>query len=126
MELDDNRKDTPYLLGRLFALLEKTQSDAVGAVGASIKDRYIAPLPLRRFWSSRNCCAWPSTISGKAGYGKYNEDKIAGVMRGIDVFPPHLNPAGTGRFLHRLLPSARRQLSEKGKGVSHVRSCQPL
>lgn len=98
MELDDNRKDTPYLLGRLFALLEKTQSDAVGAVGASIKDRYIGAA------SATPLLVFPQLLRlaqhhiGKAGYGKYNEDKIAGVMRGIDVFPPHLTLPEQGDF----------------------------
>jgi CRISPR-associated protein Csd1 len=31
-----------YLMGRLFALMEKAQSDAIGSVGASIRDRYFA------------------------------------------------------------------------------------
>ena len=98
MELDDNRKDTPYLLGRLFALLEKTQSDAVGAVGASIKDRYIGAA------SATPLLVFPQLLRlaqhhiSKAGYGKYNEDKIAGVMRGIDVFPPHLTLPEQGDF----------------------------
>ena len=98
MELEDNRKDTPYLLGRLFALLEKTQSDAVGAVGASIKDRYIGAA------SATPLLVFPQLLRlaqhhiGKAGYGKDNEDKIAGVMRGIDVFPPHLTLPEQGDF----------------------------
>lgn len=40
--LDVNRKDQPYLLGRLFAVLEKAQEDAIPGTNATIKDRYIS------------------------------------------------------------------------------------
>lgn len=40
MSLDVERTDPPYRLGRLFAVLEKTQKDALGDLSASIRDRY--------------------------------------------------------------------------------------
>lgn len=40
MALDRNRKEPAYLLGRLFAALEKTQGDAQGKIGATIRDRF--------------------------------------------------------------------------------------
>ncbi|GAB6111972.1 type I-C CRISPR-associated protein Cas8c/Csd1 [Desulfomicrobium salsuginis] len=36
------RTDRPYLLGRLFAVLEKAQEEAIPGAGATIKDRYLA------------------------------------------------------------------------------------
>lgn len=42
VSLDLEKKDLPYLLGRLFAVLEKAQEEAVPGVGATIKDRYLA------------------------------------------------------------------------------------
>lgn len=98
MNLDDSRKDRPYLLGRLFALLEKTQSDALGPVKASIKYRYIGAA------SATPLLVFPQLLRlaqhhiGKAGYGKYDEDKIADVMRNIDAFPPHLSLQEQGDF----------------------------
>lgn len=41
VSLDPARSDRPYLLGRLFALLEKAQEEAVPGAGATIKDRYL-------------------------------------------------------------------------------------
>ncbi len=41
VSLDPLRTDRPYLLGRLFAVLEKAQEDAVPGAGATIKDRYL-------------------------------------------------------------------------------------
>jgi CRISPR-associated protein Csd1 len=40
--LDLNRTDRPYLLGRLFAVLEKAQEEAIPNSNATIKDRYLA------------------------------------------------------------------------------------
>ena len=42
MSLDLNRTDQPYLLGRLFAVLEKAQEEAIPNASATIKDRYLA------------------------------------------------------------------------------------
>jgi CRISPR-associated protein Csd1 len=42
VSLDLNRTDRPYLLGRLFAVLEKTQEEAIPGANATIKDRYLA------------------------------------------------------------------------------------
>lgn len=42
MSLDPNRTDRPYLLGRLFAVLEKAQEEAIPNANATIKDRYLA------------------------------------------------------------------------------------
>ena len=39
--LNKEEKDIGYLLGRLFALLEKAQKDALGDVNASIVDKYL-------------------------------------------------------------------------------------
>lgn len=38
--LDEEKKDVPYLLGRLFAVLERLQGAALGDVNATIRDRY--------------------------------------------------------------------------------------
>ncbi|WP_028578573.1 type I-C CRISPR-associated protein Cas8c/Csd1 [Desulfomicrobium escambiense] len=42
VSLDPARTDRPYLLGRLFAVLEKAQEEAIPGAGATIKDRYLA------------------------------------------------------------------------------------
>jgi CRISPR-associated protein Csd1 len=42
VSLDLNRTDRPYLLGRLFAVLEKAQEEAIPGTNATIKDRYLA------------------------------------------------------------------------------------
>jgi len=42
MALDTERTDKGYVLGRLFAVLEKAQQDAIPNTGATIKDKYLA------------------------------------------------------------------------------------
>ncbi|SMP63715.1 CRISPR-associated protein, Csd1 family [Desulfonatronum zhilinae] len=41
VSFDPARTDRPYLLGRLFAVLEKAQEEAVPGTNATIKDRYL-------------------------------------------------------------------------------------
>ena len=40
VSLDEEKKEVPYLLGRLFAVLERLQGAALGDVNATIRDRY--------------------------------------------------------------------------------------
>ncbi len=40
--LDLDRTDQPYLLGRLFSVLEKAQEEAIPGANATIKDRYLS------------------------------------------------------------------------------------
>ncbi len=41
VSLDVTRTDRPYLLGRLFAVLEKAQEEAIPGANATIRDRYL-------------------------------------------------------------------------------------
>lgn len=52
MEMNPENQSSGYLLGRLFAVLERTQLAALGEVNASIRDKYIgaaATTPARVF-----------------------------------------------------------------------------
>ena len=40
--LNENSTDTAYNLGRLFAVLEKAQTDALGNINATIKDKFFS------------------------------------------------------------------------------------
>lgn len=51
MSLNEQATNPAYVLGRLFAVLERAQQDAIGDVNASIKDRYFA-----------SACASPVTV----------------------------------------------------------------
>lgn len=51
MSLNEHSAIPAYVLGRLFAVLEKAQQDAIGDVNASIKDRYFT-----------SACASPASV----------------------------------------------------------------
>ena len=98
MSLNTNKKDISYLLGRLFAILEKTQYDALGQVNTSIKDRFFS-----------SACAAPASVFPillrlgqyhieKSDYGNVSDKRIAEVMDMIDEFPAHLNLKEQGLF----------------------------
>lgn len=97
MSLNTESKNVGYRLGRLFAVLEKTQMEALGNVNATIKDRFFG-----------SAMATPATVFprlldlgqkhiAKAEYGYVMDRHIAEIMEGFEVadgtppFPAHLS-----------------------------------
>lgn len=98
MALDPDKKDAAYLLGRLFAVLEKAQLDALGKVNATIKDRFFS-----------SACATPAAVFprllklaqhhiGKAEYGQVSDRRIAEIMEHLETFPNHIGLEDQGLF----------------------------
>lgn len=85
MTLNEKSTIPAYLLGRLFAVLEKVQQEAIGDVNASIKDRYFT-----------SACASPRSVFptllrlsqhhiAKAKYGYASDHRIQEILDLIDV-----------------------------------------
>lgn len=85
MALNEQSTIPAYLLGRLFAVLEKAQQEAIGDVNASIKDRYFT-----------SACASPRSVFptllrlsqhhiSKAEYGYVNDRRIQDILNLLDV-----------------------------------------
>lgn len=85
MALNEQSTIPAYLLGRLFAVLEKVQGEAIGKMNASIKDRYFT-----------SACASPASVFpillrlsqhhiAKAEYGYTSERRIQDIMNLLDV-----------------------------------------
>lgn len=85
MSLNEQSTIPAYLLGRLFAVLEKVQLEAIGDVNASVKDRYFT-----------SACASPRTVFptllrlsqhwiSKAEYGYASDNRIEKIMNLLDV-----------------------------------------
>ena len=98
MALDTERKEIAYLLGRLFAVLEKTQLDALGKVNATIKDRFFSAA------SATPASVFPRLIYlsqyhiGKSEYGYISDGRIAKIMEDVESFPTHMNLQEQGMF----------------------------
>lgn len=85
MALNEQSTIPAYLLGRLFAVLEKVQGEAIGDVNASIKDRYFT-----------SACASPRTVFptllrlsqhhiAKAEYGYTSDRRIQEILGLLNV-----------------------------------------
>lgn len=94
--------DQGYVLGRLFALLEKVQLDAIGKnANATVRDRYMSAAsatPARVFPQLMRLAQFHV---GKAEYGSYVDTQIAEVLDVLDSdigFPRTLNLDEQGQF----------------------------
>lgn len=99
MSLNKEKKDTAYLLGRLFAVLEKAQLDALGKVNATIKDRFYGAA------SATPASVFPRLLRlsqhhiAKAEHGYISDRNIAEITENLDNgFPAHLNLQEQGLF----------------------------
>jgi len=96
--LNTENKNPGYLLGRLFALLEKAQHDANPEIKSTIKDRYYASA------SATPSAVFPVLLRlaqhhlAKSEYGGYVDKQIEGVIADIESFPAHLDLGQQGLF----------------------------
>ena len=98
MSLDTENKNIAYLLGRLFAVLEKTQKDALPGIKSTIKDRYYSSA------SATPAAVFPILLRlsqhhiEKAEYGYTNDKRIQEIINDINQFPRHLSLDEQGMF----------------------------
>lgn len=98
MSLDKESTNIAYRLGRLFAILEKAQRDAIPGANTTIKDRYSGSA------STTPRVVFPQLLRlaqhhiQKAEYGGRSDKMIEEVMQGINTFPTHLSLDEQGIF----------------------------
>lgn len=103
VSLDTDRTDTPYRLGRLLAIIDKLQQDALGSVNATLVDRYFGSA------SSTPAAVFPTLIRRSQHHlGKLRRDKpglavntervIQDVVSSIATFPKTLILEEQGLF----------------------------
>jgi CRISPR-associated protein Csd1 len=99
--LDLERTDPPYLLGRLFAVLERIQENALGQINRTIKDSYYGS------GSSTPAAIFPRLISlsrhhlnkiENPGQRTLREKELGGIMDGLSRFPGTLGMEAQGLF----------------------------
>lgn len=102
MSLNENYKHPAYVLGRLFAVLEKAQKEALGqGINATIKDRYFT-----------SACASPASVfptllrlshhhTAKAEYGGVIDRQIQDLLQLLEAkpFPNRLSLEEQGIFV---------------------------
>lgn len=113
MSLNTERTEPAYLLGRLFAALEKTQEDALGKINAGIRERFyssasatprsVFPRILRTY--QHHLAKMPSgALAERIGTEKATKAKtgreilIQAIHGPLDGYPAHLNLEAQGLF----------------------------
>lgn len=101
VSLNEDNRDIGYLLGRLFAVLEKAQEEAIPGANATIRDRYIGSA------SATPARVFPQLLKmsqhhiSKATYGKILDRRLQEIMNLIDAdegFPTTLSYDEQGQF----------------------------
>jgi CRISPR-associated protein Csd1 len=106
VSLDHNRTDRPYLLGRLFAVLEKAQEEAIPGANATIKDRYLAAAaatPGQVFHmllkNSANHIAKLKKIPEKKGRAFHFDVLTQDIIAGFSDYPKTMKAEEQGLFM---------------------------
>lgn len=101
MSLDRSNGNVGYLMGRLFAVLERAQEFANPGINATIRDRFYGAA------SSTPVAVFPHLMKLKnhhiaklenKGMAVNMEKQLGEIMGGISDFPAHLSLADQGRF----------------------------
>ena len=103
--LNENERNTGYRLGRAFALLEKTQKDALGTVNAPLRERYIGaasatprlvfPVLLRLAQHH----VTKARKNGRDAYETFFNRLMGDILDDMKDFPATLSLADQGRFM---------------------------
>ncbi|NLP18404.1 MAG: type I-C CRISPR-associated protein Cas8c/Csd1 [Firmicutes bacterium] len=99
VSLNEDSTNTPYRLGRLFALLEKAQQDANPGIGATIRDRYFGAA------SANPGRVFPILLRlaqhhiAKSDYKIALDKSIQEVVSRVTGFPANLNLEEQGLFV---------------------------
>ena len=100
VSLDKENTDVGYLLGRLFAVLEKVQEEANPGINATIRDKFYASASSTPNAVFGNLMRLKNHHLGKLSQGRsiYFERLLGEVIAGIPSFPAHLSLDEQGDF----------------------------
>jgi CRISPR-associated protein Csd1 len=100
VSLNEESTDVPYRLGRLFAVLEKAQSDSNKDLKSTINSKYFSSA------STTPAVVFPVLLKlaqhhiAKSDWGFKSEQSIQDILNGIDnEFPTFLNLEDQGKFM---------------------------
>ncbi len=101
MSLDRNRQDIGYVLGRLFAVLEKTQAEANPGLNSTIADRYFgsaSSTPIAVFGTLMRLLPHHLKKLEFEGRAVQLQWEIRQILEHCQKFPNHLNLEQQGLF----------------------------
>ena len=106
MSLDTNNTIPGYLLGRLFAVLERAQESANPGISATIRDRFygassstpVAVFPHLMKLKNYHIAKLENEKKGQAINLEKQIGEIIGKLDADNAFPPHLSLQEQGRF----------------------------
>lgn len=101
VSLDTNNSNPGYLMGRLFAVLEKAQEEASPNINATIRDRFYgaaSSTPVAVFPHLMKLKNYHIAKLNNRGRAVNLEKQIGEIISGVDEFPAHLSLADQGRF----------------------------
>lgn len=101
MSLDITNNNIGYRMGRLFAVLEKTQEEANSGINATIRDRFYgaaSSTPVAVFALLMKLKNHHIAKLENRGRAVNLERLIGEIVSGIDEFPAHLTLSDQGRF----------------------------
>jgi len=99
VSLNEESQNVPYRLGRLFAVLEKTQSDTNREMKSTINSKYFSSA------STTPAVVFPVLLKlaqhhiAKSDWGFKSNQWIEDVLMGVDAFPAYLNLEEQGMFM---------------------------
>jgi len=99
VSLNEENLNVPYRLGRLFAVLEKAQTDTNREMKSTINSKYFSSA------STTPAVVFPVLLKlaqhhiAKSDWGTKSSRSIEQILEGIDVFPAFLNLEEQGMFM---------------------------
>jgi CRISPR-associated protein Csd1 len=99
VKLNEESENVPYRLGRLFAVLEKVQSDGNKGIGATITSKYFSSA------SSTPAVVFPVLLKlaqhhiSKSDWGFKTNQSIEEILSEVNGFPEYMNLDEQGMFM---------------------------
>ena len=119
--LNEELNKKAYLLGRLFAILEKAQQDTAPGISVSIKDKYLSLAFTRPVAVFPRLLQLANYYTIKAQYGYATKKKIRQLLKKLDYekFPSYLSLQEQGEFIlgyyHQMNANYTKRRVEEGR-----------
>lgn len=120
VSLDETRTDAPYVLGRLFSVLEQVQEEANPGIKTTIKNRYfdsanatpavVFPVIMKLGQNHLN-----KISSDRKGLALYFERRIQGLCDQLQGFPKRLGLAEQGDFILGYYHQTQKRFEKKNE-----------